>query len=112
MKRLDFLRNTLNATIGLALANMIYPIPLLVSATKGKSLLDGMLIIDPHAHPDMNPEYWKDHSASYRFMKEVGMASSCYSAIGDFGQKSKVISGSYFDIATKMIDYWMLYVTK
>jgi len=107
MKRRDFLRNTLKATIGVALGGMICPIPSLASATNGKSLLDGMLIIDPHAHPDMNPAYWKDQSASFRFMKEVGMAASCYSAIGDFPQTSEAISGSYYDKALKMIDYWM-----
>ncbi len=107
MRRRDFLRNTLKATIGVALGGVIGPIPHLASATNGKSLLDGMLIIDPHAHPDMNPEYWKDHSASFRFMKEIGMAASCYAAIGDFPQTSKAISGSYYDKAAKIIDYWM-----
>ena len=90
MKRRDFLRNTLKATIGVALGGMICPISSLASSTNGKSLLDGMLIIDPHAHPDMNPEYWKDHSASFRFMKEIGMAASCYAAIGDFPQRSNM----------------------
>jgi len=106
MNRRDFLRNILNATLGMALVRTIYPIPSLASATKGKSLLDGMLIIDPHAHPDMNPEYWKDHSASFRFMKEVGMAASGYFAIGDFPQRLRIPFGSYFDMAIKMIDYW------
>jgi len=86
---------------------MIHSIPSLASAKNGKSLLDGMLMIDAHSHPDMNPEYWKDQSASFRFMKEIGMAASCYSAIGDFPQTSEAISGSYYDKALKMIDYWM-----
>ena len=107
MNRRDFLRNILNATMGMALVRTIYPIPSLASATKGKSLLDGMLIIDPHAHPDMNPEYWKDHSASFRFMKEVGMAASGYFAIGDFPQRLRTPYGSYYDMAVRMIDYWM-----
>ncbi len=107
MRRRDFLRNTLKATIGVALGGMICPIPSLASATNGKSLLDGMLIVDPHAHPDVNPAYWKDPSSGFRFMKEVGMAASCYSAIGDFEITSEAISGSYYDKAVKMIDYWM-----
>jgi microsomal dipeptidase-like Zn-dependent dipeptidase len=106
MNRRDFLRNTLRATVGVALGGMIGPIPPLASATNGKSLLDGMLIIDPHAHPDMNPEYWKDQSASFRFMKEIGMAASGYFAIGDFPRASKAFVGSYFETAVKMIDYW------
>jgi membrane dipeptidase len=85
---------------------MIGPMPPLASATNGKSLLDGMLIIDPHAHPDMNPEYWKDQSASFHFMKEIGMAASGYFAIGDFPRASKAFVGSYFETAVKMIDYW------
>jgi len=107
MNRRDFLRNTLKATIGVALGGMIGPIPHLASATNGKSLLDGMLMIDPHAHPDMNPEYWKDQSAGFRFMKEIGMAASCYATIGDLALTSKEISGSYYDKAVKMIEYWM-----
>ena len=69
MKRREFLRKTLKATIGVTLGGVIGPLPPLASATNGKALLDGMLIIDPHAHPDMNTEYWKDQSASFRFMK-------------------------------------------
>jgi membrane dipeptidase len=92
--------------VGVALGGAIGTIPHLASATEGKSLLDGMLIIDAHAHPDMNPAYWKDQSASFRLMKEIGMAASCYAAIGDFPKTSKVLVGSYFEIATKMIDYW------
>jgi len=107
MNRRDFLRNIFKAAIGVALGGMIHPMPSLASPMNGKSLLGGMLIIDPHAHPDMNPAYWKDHSASFRFMKEVGMAASCYSAIGDFWATSTGLSGSYHDIAVKMIDYWM-----
>jgi membrane dipeptidase len=65
-----------------------------------------MLIIDAHSHPDMNPEYWKDQSAGFRFMKEIGMAASCYAAIGDFPQASKALVGNYFEKAIKMFDYW------
>jgi microsomal dipeptidase-like Zn-dependent dipeptidase len=107
MRRRDFLRNTLKATIGVALGGVIGPIPHLASATNGKSLLEGMLIIDPHAHPDMNAEYWKDQSASFRFMKEIGMAASGYFAIGDAPQKLRIPYGSYYDMAVRMIDYWM-----
>lgn len=106
MNRRDFLRNILNATMGMALGRTIYPIPSIANAMKGKSLLDGMLIIDPHAHPDMNPEYWKDQSASFRFMKEIGMAASCYAAIGDVPPRLKAFVGSYFEKAIQMIDYW------
>ena len=106
MNRRAFLGRSLKATIGMALGGMIYPISSLASAMNGTSLIDGMLIIDPHAHPDMDPEYWKGPSAGFRFMKEVGMAASGYCAIGDFWQKS-ILSGSYYDIAVKMIDYWV-----
>ena len=106
MRRRDFLLNTLKATIGVTLGGMIGPLPSLASATNGKSLLDGMLIIDAHAHPDMNPEYWKDQSAGFRFMKEIGIAASCYAAIGDFPRTAKAFVGSYFETAVKMIDYW------
>jgi microsomal dipeptidase-like Zn-dependent dipeptidase len=40
-------------------------------------------------------------------MKEVGMAASGYFAIGDFPQTSRTLFGSYYDIAVRMIDYWM-----
>jgi microsomal dipeptidase-like Zn-dependent dipeptidase len=106
MNRRDFLMNILNALMGMAFVGTLYPRPLQASAMNGKSLLDGMLIIDPHAHPDMNPAYWKDPSASFSFMKEIGMAAGCYAAIGDFPQTSKTLVGSYHDIAVEMIDYW------
>jgi microsomal dipeptidase-like Zn-dependent dipeptidase len=104
MNRRDFLRKTLLASIGMALGSTI---PSFAGTTKGISLPDGMRIIDAHAHPDMNPAYWKDQSASFRFMKEVGMAASFYAAIGDSPQKSIAPPGGYYDIAVAMIDYWM-----
>ncbi len=97
----------ISATMGMAVARTIGPLLPLASAANGKSLLEGMLIIDAHAHPDMNPEYRKDQSASFRFMKEIGMGASCYAAIGDSPQKSIAPSGSYHDIAVTMIEYWM-----
>ena len=107
MNRRDFLRNTLKATIGMALSGMIYPKSSLANAKNGKSLLNGMLIIDPHAHPDMNPEYWKGPAVGFRLMKELGIAASGYFAIGDFPQISRTPSGTYYDMAVRMIDYWM-----
>jgi microsomal dipeptidase-like Zn-dependent dipeptidase len=107
MNRRDFLRNILNATMGMALVTTICPVLAQASATKGKSLLDGMLIIDPHAHPDwMNPS-----SASFRFMKEVGMAASGYFAIGFLDPvgtidnwMNKVVKKGHVKLVLKMSD--------
>ena len=105
MKRRDFLIKTGQAALGITLGSTLFQNPIGPLTTKAASPLEGLLIIDPHAHPDMNAPYWQDNSSSYRYMKEIGMAASCYSAIGDSGWRSKT-NRSNFDIAVSYIDYW------
>ncbi len=105
MKRREFLYKARQVALTLTLSNTLFQTSAFTAATTDAFPLEGMLIIDPHAHPDMNAPYWQDNSASYRYMKDLGMAASCYSAIGDSGWRSKTNRSNY-DIAISYIDYW------
>ncbi len=105
MKRRDFIINAGQAALGFSFSNILFQGSAFSATPPTSSLLDGIVIIDPHAHPDMNAPYWQDNSSSYRYMKEIGMTASCYSAIGDSGWRSKSGRNNY-DIAVSYIDYW------
>jgi microsomal dipeptidase-like Zn-dependent dipeptidase len=79
------------------------------SADKGRDILSGMLILDPHAHPDMNPAAWNDNSASYKFMRAVGMSASCYSAIGDSYNSAYryYANKSAYEVAVMQLRWWL-----
>ena len=96
MNRRHFLGNSILAATGMAMRASAYPAPPTGSTEGEASPLDGLLIIDPHAHPDRDPTVSKDQAASFRFMKRVGMAASCYAVIGDMGERSPTSSGIYF----------------
>lgn len=77
MKRRDFLKNA--ALLGAALAAGAWPGVTQADPPPG---LAGLLIIDTHAHPDMGA-FWRDTSASWRYMAVAGLAVGSFAAIGD-----------------------------
>jgi microsomal dipeptidase-like Zn-dependent dipeptidase len=111
MNRRHFLRNSVFAATGMAMGASVHPAPP-TGSTEKASRLDGLLIIDPHAHPDRDPTVSKDQSASFRFMKDAGMAASCYAVIGDMGERSPPSFGSYFERAVGQLDYVMMNVVQ
>lgn len=105
MNRREFLMITRNTVIGLSIGFSGILFPAKARASTEKSALDGLIIIDPHAHPDMDPSQWQDNSSSYRFMKEIGMSASCYAAIGDHGWRTKSGRTNY-EIAVSQLNHW------
>lgn len=102
MNRRDFLRQA--ALCGVALATGLGG---RLAWGAEDDILRDMLIIDPHAHPDMDPRTWGDQSASYRYMQAVGMAASCYSAVGDRAWRTTGYKGlSNYDITVKTLRWW------
>jgi len=80
-----------------------------ISTVSSAKLLSGIQIIDAHAHPDMNyvGAHWTDKSSSYRYMQDIGMAASSFSAVGDRTIRNKDLGNSAFKCAKDQIDWWM-----
>jgi microsomal dipeptidase-like Zn-dependent dipeptidase len=70
-------------------------------------LLAGIRVIDPHQHPDKDPAASKDHSASYRFMKAIGAAACCYSAVGDLHNRRHYAGLSAYESTVKQLRWWL-----
>jgi len=70
-------------------------------------LIAGMRIIDPHQHPDKNPTASKDHSAGYQFMKAIGAAAACYSAIGDVHNSRHYAGLSTYESTLRQLHWWL-----
>jgi microsomal dipeptidase-like Zn-dependent dipeptidase len=70
-------------------------------------LTAGMRIIDPHQHPDKNPTASKDHSAGYQFMKAIGAAAACYSAIGDVHNSRHYAGLSTYESTLRQLHWWL-----
>ena len=77
------------------------------SEDRKAELVAGMRIIDPHQHPDKNPTASKDHSASYQFMKTIGAAAACYSAIGDFHNHRYYAGLSSYESTLRQLRWWL-----
>ena len=82
------------------------------SEDQESDLIAGMRIIDPHQHPDKNPAASKDHSASYQFMKAIGAAASCYSAIGDIRNSRYYAGLSTYEATLRQLRWWLDGVVK
>src|SRR3972149_3558410 len=76
-------------------------------ADKEANLIAGMRIIDPHQHPDKNPAASKDLSASYQYMKAIGAAAVCYSAIGDIHNMRYYAGLSTYDATLRQLRWWL-----
>ena len=111
MKRRDFLRTAvvggaiLAGGAGCVKQGSKTEIP----ATPRSNILSGIQIIDAHAHPDMDyaGTQWKDESSSYRYMLDVNMAASSFSAVGDSIFRSTRLGRSAFKHTKDQIDWWM-----
>jgi microsomal dipeptidase-like Zn-dependent dipeptidase len=78
------------------------------AADKEVDFIAGMRIIDPHQHPDKNPAASKSpHSASYQFMKAIGAAAGCYSAIGDIYNTRYYAGLSTYDATLRQLRWWL-----
>jgi microsomal dipeptidase-like Zn-dependent dipeptidase len=74
----------------------------------------GIQIIDPHAHPDMDyvGARWRDKSASYRYMQDINMAASSFSAVGDRVFSSRLFGNSAFKNTQVQLDWWLEGIVK
>lgn len=85
MNRRQFLLDSALCCLSVSFGNLTLR-PHAFAAEKG--LLKGLRVIDAHAHPDRlippgRNASWLDKSSTLRGIKALGMAASCFAAVGD-----------------------------
>jgi len=72
--------------------------------------LEGLLILDAHAHPDgyRIDGKTRDNAASLEAIRDLGMAACAFAAIGDTAAATRGrMTGSDYDLAKIQLDFWM-----
>ena len=72
--------------------------------------LEGLLILDAHAHPDgyRIDGKTRDNAASLEAIRDLGMAACAFAAIGDTAAATRGrMTGSDFELAKIQLDFWM-----
>jgi membrane dipeptidase len=78
-------------------------------AAGDRSPLDGLRIIDAHAHPEryLSEGQRPENSSTVKFMTEIGVAASVFAAVGDrVFLSGGQLSGSEFDNTKIQLDHW------
>ena len=115
MNRRQFLRYSAFAGLSVSLSSFL-PFGQSFSASKnGQALLKGLQIIDAHAHPDryVHDSRQVDTTSTLKAIKKLGMAASCFAAVGDsvFLGQGRVPGTEYHSTKTQ-IEWWLKSVVK
>jgi microsomal dipeptidase-like Zn-dependent dipeptidase len=115
MKRRQFLRYSAFAGLSVSLGSFS-PFALSFSASKNdQALLKGLQMIDAHAHPDryVHDSGQVDTTSTLKAIKKLGMAASCFAAVGDsvFLSQGRVPGTEYHRTKTQ-IEWWLKGIVK
>ncbi len=110
MHRRQFLRAIAGAALamGAAPALAFFGSPKLTA--EQRKALEGLLIIDAHAHPDgyRIDGKTRDGAASLEAIRDLGMAACAFAAVGDTVAATRGrMTGSDYDLAKVQLEYWM-----
>jgi len=75
-----------------------------------KALLEGLLIIDAHAHPDgyRIDNKSRDNASSLEAIRELGMAACAFAALGDTVAATRGhTTGTDYQLTKVQLDFWM-----
>jgi len=75
-----------------------------------KALLEGLLIIDAHAHPDSYKigTRSRDNASSLEAIRELGMAACAFAALGDTVAATRGhTTGTDYQLTKVQLDFWM-----
>jgi membrane dipeptidase len=108
MNRRQFLRYSATWGASLALGNLVSSCAQTpVKITPDETLLEGLRIIDAHAHPDQfhnNRRTPVDRTSTLKAIKAIRMAASSFSAVGD-SSRPYGASLSYYQSAKLQLDW-------
>ncbi len=110
MQRRQFLRAIVAATLamGSSPALAFFGSPRLTE--EQKALLEGLLILDAHAHPDSYKfgTRSRDNASSLEAIRELGMAACSFAALGDTVAATRGhTTGTDYQLTKVQLDFWM-----
>jgi len=110
MYRRQFLRVLIAAAcaMGPARALAFFGSPKLTESER--ALLEGLIIIDAHAHPDSYRIGTKsrDNASSLEAIREMGMAACSFAALGDTAAATRGhTTGTDYQLTKVQLDFWM-----
>jgi len=115
MDRRQFLRDSVLCGLSMSLGGL-FPFTKVFSASANhKPLLQGLRMIDAHAHPDWYVSGFRqtDNTSTLKAIKELGMAASCFAAVGDavfLGQGR--VSGTEYHCTKTQLEWWLKGIVK
>jgi membrane dipeptidase len=110
MNRRQFLRYSAFCGVSASLGNFFSFLQTLVASANNQALLKGLQMIDAHAHPDryVYDSRQADNTSTLKAIKKLGMAASCFAAVGDsvFLHQGRVPGTEYHSTKTQL-EWWL-----
>ena len=115
MDRRQFLRCSAFCGLSIGLGSL-FPFTKTFSVpVNDKALLKELQMIDGHAHPDRytHGSRQTDNSSTLKAIKKLGMAASCFAAVGDSVFLSQGhIPGTEYQSAKTQLEWWLKGIVK
>ena len=115
MDRRQFLRYSAFCSLSVSVGSF-FPFTQTFSASANdKALLKGLQMIDAHAHPDgyVYGSHQTDNTSTLKAIKKLGMAASCFAAIGDLVFLSQGhVSGTEYHSTKTQLEWWLKGIVK
>ena len=115
MNRRQFLRNSAFCGLSVGLGNFLPFLQTSSESSNDKVLSKGLQIIDAHAHPDRYIYDFRqsDTTSTLKAIKKLGMAASCFAAVGDsvfLGQGR--MPGNEYQSTKTQLEWWLKGIVK
>ena len=115
MNRRQFLRYSAFCGLSVSLGSFSPFTQTFPASTNDKALLKGLRMIDAHAHPDrfVYGSRETDNTSTLKAIKKLGMAASCFAAVGDsvFLGQGRVPGTEYHSTKTQL-EWWLKGIVK
>ncbi len=114
MNRRQFLRHSAFCGLSVSLGTLFHFNTFSASASD-KPPLKGLQIIDAHAHPDryVHGSRQTDNSSTFKAIKKLRMAASCFAAVGDAVFLSRGhVPGTEYQSTKTQLEWWLKGIVK
>ena len=115
MDRRQFLRYSAFCGLSVSLGTLFPFTKTFPASANDKALLKGLQMIDSHAHPDryVHGSRQTDNTSTLKAIKKLGMAASCFAAIGDAVFLSRGhVSGTEYHSTKTQLEWWLKGIVK
>ena len=115
MNRRQLLRYSAFCGLSVSLGSLFPFIQTFSASTNDEALLKGLKMIDAHAHPDrfVYGSRETDNTSTFKAIKKLGMAASCFAAVGDsaFLGQGRVPGTEHHSTKTQL-EWWLKGIVK